>query len=93
LIPESIAILTTADASSGVAFITTIPPKPIVESISPVIPSDLFSILPDDIFLLMADRSDGNKLIAGTAIAVFLINSRLFIGSLLRLYTGNKDKR
>jgi hypothetical protein len=58
---------------------TTIPPKPIMESISPVFPSDLFSSLPGVFFLPMPERSGGKRVIAGTAQAAERKKLRLCI--------------
>jgi hypothetical protein len=55
------------------------PPKPIIESICPVFPSDLFSTDPGFATLEIPERSAWKKLIAGTATAVVLIKSLLFI--------------
>jgi hypothetical protein len=57
------------------------PPKPIMESISPVFPSDLFSIFPGNDSRTSAVRSAGNILITGATDAVVLIKSLLFIGN------------
>jgi hypothetical protein len=77
--PESIANRTSFDDSSEEAFITIIPPNPIIESISPVRPSDRFSIIPDVKSLVIEERSGGNMLTSGAIIAVDLRKSRLFI--------------
>jgi hypothetical protein len=58
---------------------TSIPPNPIILSISPVLPRDLFSILPGRDSLTMEVRSAGNRLIIGATIEDVLRKSRLFI--------------
>jgi hypothetical protein len=60
-----------------------------MESISPVLPSVLFSILPDDILLAIAERSAGNRLIIGAAMVAVLRKSRLFMCVVLRLNANN----
>jgi hypothetical protein len=56
-----------------------IPPNPITESISPVFPRDLFSILSLSDIIDIPERSAENKLIAGTAAAVVIKKSLLFM--------------
>jgi hypothetical protein len=69
------------------------PPNPIIESISPVLPNDLFPIFPGIDFRAMDDRSAGNRLIIGAIIAVVLIKSRLFIAVKSKLNINHKFKR
>jgi hypothetical protein len=73
------ASLTRLDDCSVVAFITTIPPKPIMESISPVFPSERFSIFPLAVSRTMAERLAGNMLINGTLMAVVSMNFLRFM--------------
>ncbi len=73
------ACFTLWSASSGVAFITTIPPKPMMESFSPVRPSMRFSRAKGMFSLSIPVSEAGNKWIAGTAKAPVRIKSLLFM--------------
>jgi hypothetical protein len=84
--PASMADLTETDASSGETFMTTIPPNPSTDNISPVLPRDRFSNFPSIDSLVRDDRSGGNKLIAGAIIAVVLIKSRRFIITVFKFF-------
>src|SRR5579872_149695 len=68
------------DASPVVSFITTMPPNPIIDKCSPVLPSARRGIGFDDVFA--AARNEGVEAAAAAAIAACFMNSRRLIGYL-----------